>query len=294
MKRIAITGLSGVIGKNLIEEIDDSDQILDLYHSKKSKNKKIGKNLYLDLKNTNSIKYKLEEEKPDVIIHLAAITHIDKCEKDKKSGKKGEVWKVNVESVKEIVNYCKKNNCKLIFLSTECVFDGKKKSFKEADKTNPINWYGTTKNEAEKIITRNLKDYAILRSVVTYSIDKNQKTIYSIFLKKLSNGKKFKVANDVKFTPTLVTDITKGINTILNKELNGIFHVASNEPITPYEFARLIARSNRYESNQIIGTTLDDIYGIKNTKLRLKNSALDSRHSSKILGFSASNPGEVL
>src|SRR3990167_7390806 len=130
MKIIAITGLNGVIGKILGEEIPATDQIVDLYHSKKySGHAKVYKHLKLDLLKKDKISNVLKKVKPDVIIHLAAITHIDRCEKDKKNGKNGEVWKVNVEGTAEIAKYCAKHKIQLIFLSTECVFDGKQKYF---------------------------------------------------------------------------------------------------------------------------------------------------------------------
>ena len=91
MKKIAITGMSGVIGGKLAKELR-GDKIIDLYHTKKYKGiAKITKHLYFDLQETSKIQETLKLANPDVIIHLAAITHIDRCEKDRRAGKNGKV-----------------------------------------------------------------------------------------------------------------------------------------------------------------------------------------------------------
>jgi dTDP-4-dehydrorhamnose reductase len=137
-KRIAITGLNGVIGKKLADALTSDSFVIDLYHNTSSKNK-ANKRIFLDLSKKRNIAKALDEAMPDIIVHMAAITHIDGCEDDRKKGKEGIVWKVNVEGTNEIARFASKNNVPIIFLSTECVFDGKKEYFAENDKKKPIN-----------------------------------------------------------------------------------------------------------------------------------------------------------
>jgi dTDP-4-dehydrorhamnose reductase len=101
--------------------------------------------------------------KPDITIHTAAETNVDKCETQKELS-----WKINVEGTRNIAEACKKLGAKLVYVSTEYVFDGEKGSYVEEDKPNLINHYGTTKLEGENQIVSRCKDYAILRTSVIY------------------------------------------------------------------------------------------------------------------------------
>jgi dTDP-4-dehydrorhamnose reductase len=133
-KLVAITGTSGVIGQILVKKISSQYNVISIDHATHLSDTSISSHLYIDLLHTDTIQDSLKQIHPDYFIHLAAITHIDNCETDKKYGKDGMVWKINVEGSKEIAFYCSANNIPLIYLSTECVFDGKKACYEEYEK----------------------------------------------------------------------------------------------------------------------------------------------------------------
>lgn len=295
MKTVAITGLSGVIGQILCEKLSKKVRIVDLYNRRKYDGPaRIFKHVHLDLVDQKNISKILDKIKPDLIIHLAAKTHIDQCEKDKKSGKNGKVWKTNVEGTGKIAKFCSKNKIPLVFLSTECVFDGKKKTFSENSIKHPINWYGYTKNEAENLVVSSGAPFAILRSVVAYHENDKGKTIYGKFLTKLESGKPLYAVGDQLFTPTYTYDIVKAIECLISKELLGIYHVIPKKSLSPYEFALLVAKKNGFSSSLVKKTTLEVYYESKKSKLRLKNACLSGVRSRRLMKFTPKNPEDVL
>jgi len=294
MSKIAVTGMSGVIGSVFALESGPEYELIDLYHSKPSSSSKIAKSLQLDLLKKKDIVRTLSEAMPDVIVHLAAITHIDQCELDRSKGKKGIVWKVNVDATTEIAKFSSKNNIPLIFLSTECVFDGEQEYFSEDSKKNPKSWYGITKSEAEDQIMSLGGKFAILRSVVAYHVEDNHKTLYGKIVKKLKENKKVFGVTDQLFTPTHSYDIVKGIITTINDDLTGILHIAPSKSLTPYDFARIIAKENKFPVGLIEPTTLAKMYSSGGADLRLRNSSLDCKKSRKKMKFIPKPPHEVI
>lgn len=295
MTKIAITGLNGVIGKILAEELSKNTQIIDLFHTKKYSGRAIiQKHIKLDLLKKDKISKILQKADPDVIIHLAAITHIDRCEKDKKNGKKGKVWRTNVEGACEIAKFCAKNKIHMIFLSTECVFNGKQKYYAESAKKNPINWYGATKSEAEDLVMRSGASVTIIRSVVAYHKNDENKTIYGKILNELKSGKSVLAVSDQLFTPTHTYDIVTAISKVIKKKLFGIYHVAPKKSLSPYDLAKLIAKRNKYPQSLVKKTTLRSFYGPEKTALRLRNSSLSSQKSNRIFKFIPKSPEQVL
>jgi len=295
MKKVAITGLSGVIGRILSEEITSKMQVIDLYHKKKySGSARIKSHIKLDLLKKDKILPTLERVKPNIVVHMAAITHIDVCEKDKKYGKKGNVWKINVEGSYEIAKFCAKHNVPLVFLSTECVFDGKQKYFSENAKKNPINWYGFTKSEAENLIMSSGAPVTIIRSVVAYHKDDENKTIYGKILKELKSNKTIFAVDDQLFTPTYTHDIVYAIEQVIERELLGIYHVAPRKSLSPYKFALMVADKNNYPKILVKKTTLQSYYDSDKAALRLRNSSLSGNKSNRILSFTPSHPKDIL
>lgn len=294
-KKIAVTGLSGVIGSILIDDLSDSAEIIDLYHrSKNLEKEKISRHLKLDLLKKNDIEKILYQAEPDVIIHMASITHIDICEADKKHGRKGIVWKTNVEGTREISKFSEKNKVPLIFISTECVFDGKQELYTEKSKKNPINWYGETKSAAEDEILSHVKKATIIRSVVAFHENDNEKTILGKFLKQLQSTKEVKIVADQIFTPTYTYDITKAIHKAVKKNTKGILHVAPKKRLTPYDFGLLVAKRYNLSDRKITKTTLEKLYGKSRASLRLKNASLSGEKTNKILKMVPKNVERIL
>lgn len=297
MKTIAITGLSGVVGERISavkSTLLKNYSLVDLFHSKPLKSSKMT-SFKLDLLQTKEIFPSLAALQPDIIIHMAAATHIDNCESDISHGKDGRVWKLNVDATQEIVNYCKEYKKKLLFLSSECVFDGGKTGYRELDTRKPKSWYGVTKAEAERIIEEALSSAAIIRGVVAYHDQRTRnKTIFGSFRKLLKNNKSLAAVTDQFFTPTYIDDIWKTLQVILKDDASGVFHVAPSLITTPYQFANDVAQANKYDHTLIGKTTLVQLFGKLKASLRLKNACLDSQKTQRVLGMVYKNVQQVL
>ena len=139
-------------------------------------------------KKVNLLNFKILEKylieiNPDYIIHAAAFTNVDSCEKQKIKAKR-----INYQLTKNIANFCKKYSIKLIYISTDHLFSGEKKFSKENDKTDPINQYAITKRNGEKEILKSKKNLILRTNFFGKSL--NNKTSFSDFV--ISNLKKKK------------------------------------------------------------------------------------------------------
>lgn len=176
------------------------------------------------------------------LILFSAYTDVDGAEAQR-GDNKGSCWKINVNGVENIVKACKKNNCKLIFISTDFVFDGKSGPYSEQELTGrnlkDISWYGITKIEGEKYIQKNLKDAVIIRISYPYRARFELKDdVLKRVLKLAKANTLYPMFADQKITPTFIDDLPKAFKTIIRKNRTGIFHVTSPKITTQYELAK--------------------------------------------------------
>lgn len=294
MKTIAVTGLSGVIGSALLPTLTSAGyQVIDLYHQHPSTSPAVFKSIQLDLTNPD-FDLALSGFNISAVVHLAAITHIDRCENDKVFGKKGVVWQVNVIGTQKLVDYCLAHQIHLVYLSTECVFDGAVGLYTEQSPRHPKNWYGETKAAAEQAVEQLSSLGAIVRAVIAYQPNDQGKTIFGKLKPALLERKPISVVNDQEITPTYTGDITRAVLKILNQSAAGIFHLSSGEITTPYAFAQLLAKSYDFDGSIIKGQSMVEYFGEAKAKLRLKHATLDGTKTSRALGIRVRTPQEVL
>ncbi len=298
MFRVAVTGLSGVLGQNLRSQIPVDWQILDLYHQHPIQ--PVGsepahfEHVHFDLLQAEELSQRLRALNPDAIIHLAAITHIDRCEADRTTGRRGVVWRVNVGATAAIARYCREHRKHLVFMSTECVFDGRDEAYQETDATSPRNWYGSTKAAAEAAIQQLDFTATIIRAVVAYSTDVSTKTLLSFFYHQLTTGQPTWAATDQVFSPTFIPDITQTLISVVRRRLTGIFHVTPQQTLSPYDFARLVAIRYQLDPSLVTATTLRELFGVPRAKLRLRHAVLASQVSARVLATTFTSPAQAL
>ena len=290
--KITITGVAGKIGSVLAKD-KRIKSFIGLYHNEKPANLKNGKYFQVDLATGMGV-LKNYEKDFSVVVHAAAKTHIDNCEEDRKKGKEGKVWKSNVTATKNVVDFCKRYKKKLVLLSTECVFDGTQESYKEEDVPKPINWYGETKREAEKLVINSGLDHLIIRGVVAYGSKRRLDDIVQLMYNKLKTDGKLDAVNDQRMNPTLVKDIIDSIFILLAKGAQGIYHVAGSSVVTPCELARKIAVIMNINESNVKGLPMNVYFTEKRAKLRLKNSVLDIGKYEKETGVKTTSIDEGL
>lgn len=238
-----ITGSNGLLGQHLIKRLIETTEhtivatgrgvcrlpfeISDLYD-------------YFTLDITDGVAANdfILSHQPDVIIHGAAMTQPDPCELNKI-----ECWNVNVTATGFLTDAANKINARFIYISTDFVFDGVSGPYKETDEPGPVNYYGSSKLAAEKVVMESKLHWSIVRTVLVYGniLVGNRSNIITWAKDNLSQGKPIKVVSDQWRTPTYVEDLAKGILLVLEKNAEGIYHISGEDGMSPYDMAKATA-----------------------------------------------------
>lgn len=224
----------------------------------------------LDITDNAMVRQVLQQLRPDVVVHCAAWTAVDLAEEPENSEK---VKAINAEGTRNIARCCKKLDCKMVYISTDYVFDGQGTEPWTPDCRDyrPLNVYGQTKLEGELAVSNILKKYFIVR--IAWVFGRNGKN----FIKTMLNiGRKFdtlRVVNDQIGTPTYTLDLSRLLVDMIETEKYGCYH-ATNEGgyISWYDFACEIFRQAGYPTRVIPVTTAE--YGLSKAA-RPFNSRLD-------------------
>jgi len=231
-EKIFITGASGFWGKYLFEGLKKDFDVYGSCNKTSIKNKKIFR---LNLENSEEIHNTFTQIKPNIIIHTAACSKVDICENNKEIA-----YRINVEATEKIAEWCKENNCRLIFFSTDLVYDSKNPEilFKESDKTSPKCYYAYTKLTAEEKIRNILDECIILRVALSYGIGDNMhKSFFDWIYKNLSENKKVTLFTDQYRTPMFVEEGVEIIKILIkNRIKNETINFGGIEKLNRYEF----------------------------------------------------------
>ena len=206
-----------------------------------------------------------DDKDHSVVLHLAAKADVDGCEKDKPLGKEGAAYKINVLGTKNVVEASKAANKKIIYISTDFVFDGKQApegGYKEEDTPNPIGWYGQTKLEGEDIVRNSGLSYVIVR--IAYPFQKDafalKKDFYHAIKDRLVAGQPVTGITDHIMTPTYLDDIAAALGKLIEVDAQGTYHVVGSQSLSPYEAALTISETFGYDKNLISKTTRADFF----------------------------------
>lgn len=204
--------------------------------------------LYADILSPREVKEELAKVNPDVIIHCAGFTDVDACERD--SLKKA--YQVNVIGT----NIVRSNfTGRMIYISTDYVFNGRKGNYKENSEPSPISRYGQTKLEGERIIEdhRYASD-VIVRTTILYGSPRKPDFVTAV-LEKLSKEESFEVTTSTSGNPTHVKHLAEALIEVSNRlDIPKIINIAGDEILSRYEFALTIANTFDYDPRFVIPT----------------------------------------
>lgn len=257
--KIFATGLSGLVGSRVLEILKDN---FEFENSSEDVTKP-------------EISEKIGNSKASVVLHIAAKANVDACEEDKDLGEKGDAWKVNVLGTKNVAEACAKYGKKLIYISTDFVFDGEKQGiYNENDTPNPINWYAKTKYEGEKAIQSLSLDYIIARIAYPYRASFERMDFARKLKEVLENRETVNVISDHIMTPTFIDDIAYALETLIKSEQKGVFHVVGSQNLRPYDCAVIICDIFGLDKKKIAETTREEFF--KNRAPRPFNLAISN------------------
>ena len=273
--KLLITGASGLLGSKLCELATIKNY--EVYSAYSQHKPLYGVPIQFDISDKGAVERILIKVNPEAVVHAAALTNVDKCESEKELA-----WRINVEGTRNIAESCKTHRAFLVYISTNYVFDGEKGMYKEADKPAPINYYGLTKLEGEKSVENLTDQHCIARSSVIYgSIPAMGKVNFALWLlERLERKEVVKVVTEQWNSPTLNTNLANMVLEVLERKLNGIFHLAGATRLNRYEFARLLAESFNLDMNLISPASSKEVPWIAK---RPRDSSLDVNRACQTL-----------
>jgi dTDP-4-dehydrorhamnose reductase len=241
-KKVLITGSNGFIGQKMMTEVL-ADKNFDLIALSRGSNRYSNPEGYLyidgDVCNPEQMAEVISQHRPHFIIHTVAMANVEACEANIEACEQ-----VNVEAVKTLVSLAEKYDSHLIHLSTDFIFDGKEGPYAETAIPHPLNEYGKSKLEAEKLIQASSIKWAIIRTILVYGVpnDKDRSNLILWVKNSLEAGKKINVVTDHYRMPTLVEDLTKATLSIMDKQAKGIYHISGSEGYSIYDIAMQVAK----------------------------------------------------
>lgn len=244
--KVLITGANGLIGQHVTKLLLDKNYRVVATSRGESRLpfQPSGNYTYhaMDVANALETFAVMSLEKPDVVVHTAAMTQVDDCEL-----RPQQCERINVQGTSQVLNDAETFSSHFIYISTDFVFDGEKGNYTEEDDTKPINLYGFSKLQAESMVQTNTIPFAIVRTCLVYGnlLQGSRTNIVSWVKESLEQGKTIRVVSDQWRTPTYVEDVAKGIALIIEKKATGIFHISGKDLLTPYEIA--IKTANRFQ-----------------------------------------------
>ena len=233
--RVLVTGGSSLLGKNLLHTKPEKVELYSTWFTNHIQN-----SIQLDVGNKSQIAYVFEKIKPEIVIHCAAVGSVDYTESHFL-----ETHAVNVLGTENILKAFE--NCIFVYISTNAVFDGTSPPYSENSECHPINRYGSIKREAE-IRVMNSRNWIIIRPFLLYGFPypNGRQNWMTTIINKLSQGKEVRLVDDTYWQPTLAEDCALAIWKLLNRT-EEIYHVASDDRMTLFEFGLKVARIWGYD-----------------------------------------------
>lgn len=275
--KVLVTGVAGQLGHDVMNELHKrgyegvGSDIAPKY-SGADDGTAVTKMDYvqMDITNSEEVTETIKKVNPDVVVHCAAWTAVDLAEEKENKDK---VMAINVGGTENIARVCKELDCKMVYISTDYVFDGYGTRPWEEDCKDyaPLNVYGESKLMGEKVVSLNLEKYFIVRIAWVFGVNGNN------FIKTmLKVGKKFdtlKVVNDQIGTPTYTYDLSRLLVDMIETDKYGYYH-ATNEGgyISWYDFACEIFKQAGYKTK--VNPVTTEEYGVSKAR-RPFNSRLN-------------------
>jgi len=268
-----VTGSSGLLGRSLVSVLTDRYETVGI-----DKHVLEGRDdLAVDITQREHTLKAIVSAAPRVVVHTAAETDVDRCETERDLARR-----INVDGTANIADACTRVGAKLILVSTDYVFDGSKGKYKETDQPNPISFYGVTKLEAERIGTSTSPDCLIVRPSVLYGWHPTKLNFATWILRGLREHQILRVVKDHINSPTFADNLARAIQRAIERNSRGILHIAGDERISRFDFARRIARRFSLDESLLVPAEMKDLDWVAR---RPRDSSLNVGKAEKELGI---------
>ncbi len=229
-----IIGASGLVGNALLEVCQSNgDYVVGTFYSHEHPGM-----VALDLRDKSAVYRLLHEVQPDVIYLPAAATNVDWCEMHEQ-----ESYEVNVSGPRNVVEAARDLPGKIVYFSTDYIFDGTKGPYTENDLPNPLNVYGRHKLAAEELITQLAGSYLIVRTTWVYGVEEPPRNFVARTVHQLRSGVPLRTPVDQQGNPTYAPNLAELVHEAVRKGITGILNVAGSEVINRYQLALATAET---------------------------------------------------
>lgn len=239
--KILITGSKGQLGSELVDLLSKDNKVYGFGHKE------------LDITDKNLVINTVSKIVPDIVIHCAAFVDADGCESNIKTA-----FDVNTIGSGNVAIASKKTKSAMVYISTDYVFDGKKKSpHLESDIPNPISVYGISKYGGELIVKHFLDKFFIVRT--SWLFRRKGKNFVNTILRLAKDKKELRVVNDQVGSPTYTSDLARAISALISTKYYGIYHITNSGECSWYEFTKKILEYAKIKNVKVIPISTEEL-----------------------------------
>lgn len=281
-KKRVITGASGFLGSHLLHACAP-EQAIGLYCSTRPEGDGY-RYMQLDFSEREACATLLRNTTPDVVIHAAAKSNPDWCERHRE-----QAWRVNAEAPVWLAEACAAIGCRFVFVSSDMVFDGARSWYREDDATNPISWYGKTKLVAEQGVLRANPHAVVARVALIFGrpVAPGRGSSFLLWiLEKLESGEPVPLFYDQYRTPVEVGELAQTLLALAESPVAGVIHVGGSERVDRYTFGRYVCECIGADTGLLRRTSLKQA---ENLAPRPQDLSLDTTRLHQILGYRLSD-----
>lgn len=232
--------------------------------------------IYLDLENRVATLRCANECLPDVIVHCAAMTDVDRCEAEADAARK-----LNVGASRTLAEWAATKGSLFVYISTDAVFDGGAGNYTEQDLPGPVNVYAQTKLEGEVAVRSANPSALVLRTNFYGRGGRRKQNLAEWILSELESGQRVRAFTDIRFNPLPASHLAKVILELIARGATGILHVGARNAVSKYECAVLLAELFGFDSKRVVPISAAEFPFIAR---RPKDTSLNVRMVSKLLG----------
>ena len=287
MKRILITGASGLLGVNLALTAARDGSRYEVYgtinqHALQTEAFAV---IQTDLLAPGALERLLEQSRPDWVIHCAALADLEACEAEPEKARQ-----LNSVLPEKLARHVARGGARLVHISTDAVFDGQRGDYAEADAPNPRSTYARTKLEGELAVAAANPQAIIARvNLFGWSLS-GRRSLAEFFFNNLRAGKPVPGFTDIFFCPLLANDLAALFFQMLEKDLHGLYHVVSRDCTSKYDFGVQIARRFGLDESLITPTSVEraGLKAARSPRLTLRTDKLSQALGAPLPALSTS------
>lgn len=273
---ILVTGASGLLGAHLTALArDQGREVAGLYY-RHSPNLPGVRVVSLDLADEKELTRVFRESGAQAVIHCAAETNVDWCEEHP-----DRAHEINALVPGTLARLTAQSGARMLYISTDAVFDGTRGNYAESDRPNPLNVYARTKLDGESEVLRNNPQAAIARVTLFGRSWRPKPSLAEWMIARLASGEVVPAFTDVIFCPMYAADMAQILFEIVDRELVGLYHATGSQAVSKYEFAKGVAVAFGFDPSLVVPARLADA---KLKAPRPRNTSLNTKKIATALG----------